>query len=59
MAGCVAIFQISHSTKPGETSISFKLTDYELARLSRVETDRQVVDAVTSKTEVEASDIDL
>lgn len=59
MPGCVAIFSVGHSAKPGQTSISFNLTDYELARLNRAETDRQIVDALTGEQEVEASDMDL
>lgn len=59
MPGCVAVFQISHTGKPGQTSISFKITDYELARLNRAETDRQIVEALTGEQDVEASDMDL
>lgn len=59
MPGCVAVFQISHTDKPGQTSISFKITDYELARLNTAETDRQIVEALTGEQDVEASDMDL
>lgn len=60
MPGCVAMFRISHSGKPGTTSISFSLTDYELARINTAETDSQIIEAITGEQEeVEASDMDL
>lgn len=60
MPGCVAMFRISHSGKPGTTAITFSLTDYELARINTAETDRQIIEAITGEQEeVEASDMDL
>lgn len=59
MPGCVAVFRVRHSGQPGQTSISFQITDYELARLNMAETDRQIVEAVTGEQEVNASDLDL
>jgi hypothetical protein len=57
--GCVAVFRVTHSGRPGQTTISFDLTDYELARLNTAETDRQIVEALTGAQEAEASDLDL
>ena len=59
MPGCVAVFRVRHSGQPGQTSISFQITDYELARLNMAETDRQIVQALTGEQEVNASDLDL
>jgi hypothetical protein len=59
MPGCVAIFRISHRARPGQTSINFKLIDYELIRLNNTETDRQIVDALTGEKDVKPSDMDL
>lgn len=57
--GCVAIFRISHTTKPGTVSISFTLDDFDLARQHRAELDRQIVEALTGEGDVEPSKMDL
>lgn len=59
MPGCVAIFRVGHSGKPGQTAISFQITDYELARMNMREIDRQIIEALTSEQDVDASDMDL
>lgn len=56
---CVAIFTISHTTKPGTTAISFKLTDYDLARQNRDELDRQIIEALTGETTTAPSKMEL
>ena len=57
--GCVAMFRVSHTTKPGTVSISFTLDDFDLARQHRSELDRQIVEALTGEGDVEPSRLDL
>lgn len=57
--GCVAIFRVSHTTKPGSVSISFTLDDFDLARQHRAELDRQIVEALTGEEDVEPSKMEL
>jgi hypothetical protein len=59
MPGCVAVFTISHSTKPGTAAISFSIVDYDLARQHRAELDRQIVEALTGEEVVAPSELDL
>lgn len=53
------MFRVSHTNKPGTTAIGFALTDYELARQHRDETDRETVEFLTGKQTVEPSKLDL
>jgi len=57
--GCVAMFRISHTTKPGIVSISFTLDDFDLARQHRTELDRQIVEALTGEANEEPSKMEL
>ena len=56
---CVAKFIISHGTGPGNTSISFRLDDFDLARQHREALDSQIVEALTGEQTVTPSDLDL
>lgn len=36
MPGCTAIFSTTHESRPGQTSISFSLVDFDLGRIHRL-----------------------
>lgn len=59
MPGCTALFTVNHTTEPGTTTITFNITDYDLARQHRDELDRQIIEALTGEADVEASNMDL
>ncbi len=59
MPGCVALFTISHSTKPGTASISFTIRDFDLGRQHRAELDRQIIETLTGEADVEPSKMEL
>ncbi|MBQ2262408.1 MAG: hypothetical protein II336_13675 [Loktanella sp.] len=56
---CVAKFVISYGTGPGNTSISFRLDDFDLARQHREALDSQIIEALTGEQTVKPSDLDL
>jgi len=59
MPGCTAIFSITHESRPGQTSISFSLVDFDLGRIHRDGLDKQIVETLTGNTEVKPSNMDL
>lgn len=59
MPGCTAIFSVTHESRPGQTSISFSLVDFELGRIHRDSLDQQIVDTLTGEREVTPSNMDL
>ncbi|TQM93619.1 hypothetical protein [Roseinatronobacter monicus] len=56
---CVAIFTISYGTRSGNTGITFRLDDFDLARQHRDALDSQIIEALTGEQTVEPSNLDL
>ena len=55
---CLAVLSMQYHSKAGQSSLSFRLHDLELARIDTAETDRQIKVAVADGT-VKPADMKL